>query len=64
MSDDFAEPPILDPDRGDEIDVVINPDGSVTFRRLPPELLDLVRALDPDAVLACEVPANDEPTTP
>lgn len=39
----------------------INPDGSVTFLNLPPEMIDVARALDPDAVLACDLPeAEDE----
>lgn len=38
----------------------INEDGSVTFENLPPEMMDIALALNPDAVLACEVPAPIE----
>ncbi len=46
MADEVATPP--------PISVRINPDGSVTFENLPPELLELAQSLDPDALLACE----------
>ena len=62
MSDTETTP--SEPADASEIDFVINPDGSVTFRRLPPELLDLARALDPDAVLACDIPGEDTTTKP
>ena len=41
------------------LEFVINDDGSVTFINLPPELIDVARALNPDAVLACDVPQAD-----
>lgn len=42
------------PDLGDlEIDIIIGDDGEVIFTDLPPELLDVALALDPDSVLAC-----------
>lgn len=37
---------------------VINEDGSVTFENLPPELMHLALALNPDSVLACDVPED------
>ena len=38
------------------VSFTINEDGSVTFDGLPPELMDLALALDPDAVIACDLP--------
>ncbi len=38
----------------------INEDGSVTFEDLPPELMDLVHALDPDAAPTCDAPAEGD----
>ena len=35
-------------------EIVIGPDGSVTFLDLPPEMLDVASALDPDDPLVCE----------
>ena len=34
----------------------INEDGSVTFDGLPPDLLDVVLALDDEAALVCDIP--------
>jgi hypothetical protein len=50
-----TEPPSKPP-----IKFKINPDGSVTFEDLPPELLDLVQSLDPDAAPACDLPQSDD----
>lgn len=35
-------------------DLVIQPDGSVTFIDFPPEMLDVALALNPDDPLVCE----------
>lgn len=35
-------------------EMVINPDGTVTFVDFPPELLDIALALNPDDPLVCE----------
>ena len=37
----------------------INDDGSVTFINVPEELMDLVHALNPDAMPTCELPKRD-----
>ena len=42
-----------------ELSIEIDKDGRVVLTDLPPELLELVRSLDPDAIIACDVP---EPT--
>jgi hypothetical protein len=36
------------------LELIINDDGSVTFVDLPPELLDIAHALNPDDPLVCE----------
>jgi hypothetical protein len=36
------------------LEVIIHDDGSVTFVDLPPELLDIAHALNPDDPLVCE----------
>ncbi len=41
------------------LEFIINEDGSVTFIHIPAEMIDVARALDPDAVLACNVQAED-----
>lgn len=46
-----------------EIEIYLNPDGSVTFADLEEHALALARELDPDAVLACDVPPT-EPAAP
>ena len=38
-----------------EVGIEIDADGRVVLTDLPPDLLDLVRKLDPDAVLSCDV---------
>ena len=40
-----------------EIEIYLNPDGSVTFADLEEHAVALARELDPDGVLACDVPA-------
>ena len=42
------------------LEFIINDDGSVTFIKLPPEMLDVARSLDPDAVIACDVKTGDD----
>jgi hypothetical protein len=37
------------------LEFIINEDGSVTFIKLPPEMIEVARALDPDATLACDI---------
>ncbi len=44
-----------------ELSIEIDKDGRVVLTDLPPELLELVRSLDPDAIIACDVP---EPSSP
>ena len=44
----------LDPEALDGLELIINPDGSVTFVDFPPELLDIAWALNPDDPLVCE----------
>tara|TARA_B100000029_G_scaffold471334_1_gene510900 strand:+ start:1680 stop:1877 length:198 start_codon:yes stop_codon:yes gene_type:complete len=39
-----------------ELSIEIDKDGRVVLTDLPPELLELVRDLDPDAIIACDVP--------
>lgn len=41
-----------------EIEIYLNPDGSVTFADLEEHIVPLARELDPDSVLACDVPAS------
>ncbi len=36
------------------LELIIHDDGSVTFVDLPPELLDIAHALNPDDPLVCE----------
>jgi hypothetical protein len=40
-----------------EIEIYLNPDGSVTFADLEEHAVALARELDPDGPLACDVPA-------
>ena len=42
------------------LEFIINDDGSVTFITLPPEMIDVARALDPEATLACTIEASEE----
>ena len=44
----------LDPALLASFEMVINPDGSVTFIDFPPELLEVAYALNPDDPLVCE----------
>ncbi len=52
------------------LELIINDDGSVTFVDLPPELLDIAHALNPDDPLVCErrallpKPPEDPPREP
>ena len=45
-----------------ELNIEIDPDGRVVFTDLPPDLIDVVLALDPDAVIACS--ADNAPDDP
>ena len=40
-----------------EVEIFINPDGSVTFADLEERMISLVQVLNPDHSLACNVPA-------
>jgi len=42
-----------------EVGIEIDADGRVVLTDLPPDLVDLVRELDPDAVLSCDVADGD-----
>lgn len=44
----------LDASQLEGFEMVINPDGTVTFVDFPPELLDIALALNPDDPLVCE----------
>ena len=44
----------LEPSQLEGFELVINPDGSVTFIDFPPELVDIAYALNPDDPLVCE----------
>ena len=49
------ETPALTPLPGlGALELIIHDDGSVTFVDLPPELLDVAHALNPDDPLVCE----------
>jgi hypothetical protein len=50
----MADDPVIHKAPGG-LEFIINEDGSVTFVKLPPEMIDVARALDPDAVLACDI---------
>lgn len=43
-----------------EVGIEIDADGRVVFTDLPPELVDLVKELNPDAVIACDLPQKPE----
>jgi hypothetical protein len=47
-----------------EIEIYLNPDGSVTFADLEEHAIDLARELDPDAVLACDITPQDASSAP
>ena len=47
-----------------EIEIYLNPDGSVTFADLEEHAISLARELDPDAVLACDVTPPDSASLP
>jgi hypothetical protein len=54
------------PDGGDErtpveLRIEIDSDGRVVLTDLPADLIELVRKLDPDAVLSCDVPPDAPP---
>ena len=38
-----------------EIEIYVNPDGSVTFADLEEQAIEIARALDPDCELACDL---------
>ena len=38
--------------------IEIDPDGRVVFTDLPEDLIDVVRALDPDAIIGCDLPTT------
>ncbi len=42
-----------------EITVFVDPDGGVTFSDLPEDLVEVVRSLDPERLLACEPAGGD-----
>ena len=42
------------------LEFVIEEDGSVTFIKLPPEMIDMALALDPNATLACSTETPDK----
>ncbi len=44
----------LDASQLEGFDLIIKPDGTVTFVDFPPELLDIALALNPDDPLVCE----------
>jgi hypothetical protein len=44
----------LPPELLQQLEIVINPDGSVTFVDFPPGFLEVARALNPDDPLVCE----------
>lgn len=44
-----------------EIEVYLNPDGSVTFADLAEAAIPIVHKLNPDQSLVCELPAPDSP---
>ncbi|NDJ54673.1 MAG: hypothetical protein GYB68_16520 [Chloroflexi bacterium] len=41
-----------------EIEVYINPDGSVTFADLEASVVPIAQALNPDDPIACDLPQN------
>ena len=43
-----------------EVGIEIDADGRVVFSDLPPELVDVIKELNPDAVIACELPEREE----
>jgi len=45
-----------------ELGIEIDADGRVVFTELPPELLEVVSELDPDAVIACAAPPGTPAT--
>ena len=60
-SPDAAAPEERTPGKPAEgVEFTINADGSVTFTNLPPELMDIALALNPDAELACDLPESDD----
>ena len=44
-----------------EVGIEIDADGRVVLTDLPADLIELVRKLDPDAVLTCDVPPEEAP---
>ena len=61
QSPDAATPEERPPGKPAEgVEFTINADGSVTFTNLPPELMDIALALNPDATLACDLPGSDD----
>lgn len=62
-ADESITPPDADPIEKTplELSIEIDPDGRVVFTDLPPELIDVVLALDPDAVIACSTDTDAEP---
>jgi hypothetical protein len=44
-----------------ELEIEIDADGRVVLTDLPQDLVDLVLALDPDARIGCDLPANPAP---
>jgi hypothetical protein len=43
-----------------EVGIEIDSDGRVVFTDLPPELVDVVKELNPDAIIACDLPEKEE----
>lgn len=39
-----------------EVGIEIDADGRVVFSDLPPELIDVIKELNPDAIIACDLP--------
>ena len=60
---DAQEPEALDQKTALELNIEIDPDGRVVFTDLPPDLVDVVLALDPDAVIACSTDNASDGTT-
>ncbi len=44
-----------------ELGIEIDPDGRVIFTDLPADLVDLVRDLNPDALIACDLEPEAAP---
>jgi hypothetical protein len=63
----FLSPEVLDGDPSRlpvEVEVYINPDGSVTFADLEAAMLPVAAALNPDQPLACDAPLPQDIDVP